>query len=76
MFEKVKREARHSATRLEVGAMPFPRNDRPYGLKCEAFQTENALMLLRGPGKFRESDKRREAPQRDASLFKLCGEIA
>ena len=36
---------RHSASRPEVSGKTafFPRNDRPYGLKCKAFQTEIAL---------------------------------
>ncbi|WP_300810278.1 hypothetical protein, partial [uncultured Desulfovibrio sp.] len=35
----------HSAARPKVSGKTafFPRNDRPYGLKCKAFQTENAL---------------------------------
>ncbi len=45
-FEKGEtRRRRHSAARPKVSGKTalFPRNDRPYGLKCEAFQTENAL---------------------------------
>ena len=36
---------RHSAARPKVSGKTalFPRNDRPYGLKCKAFQTEIAL---------------------------------
>ena len=45
-FEKrLNARRRHSAARPKVNGKTalFPRNDRPYGLKCEAFQTENAL---------------------------------
>ena len=40
--------ARHSAARPKVSGKTafFPRNDRPYGWKCEAFQTEIALGFL------------------------------
>ena len=43
-FEKGETRA-PSAARPEASEKTafFPRNDRPYGLKCEAFQTENAL---------------------------------
>ena len=38
---------RHSAARPELSGKTalFPRNDRPYGLKCFAFQTEIALVF-------------------------------
>ncbi|MCI7568761.1 MAG: hypothetical protein MSH25_05225, partial [Desulfovibrio sp.] len=41
---------RHSAARPKVSGKTalFPRNDRPYGLKCKAFQTKNALGGLGG----------------------------
>ncbi|MDM8216131.1 hypothetical protein QUW15_08220 [Desulfovibrio piger] len=44
-LEKAKREAASSAARPKVSGKTvfFSRNDRPYGLKCEAFQTKNAL---------------------------------
>ena len=45
-FEKGEtRRRQHSAARPKVSGKTafFPRNDRPYGLKCTAFQTENAL---------------------------------
>ena len=40
-----KRQALERAARPKVSGKTalFPRNDRPYGLKCEAFQTEIAL---------------------------------
>ena len=43
--EKAEREAADSAARPKVSGKTalFPRNDRPYGLKCKAFQTEIAL---------------------------------
>ena len=43
-FEKGETRRRHSATRPKVSGKTalFPRNDRPYGLKRTAFQTENA----------------------------------
>ena len=47
-FEKGEtRRRRHSAARPKVSGKTalFPRNDRPYGLKCKAFQTENALFV-------------------------------
>ena len=50
-FEKGEtRRRRHSAARPKVSGKTafFPRNDRPYGLKCTAFQTENALMAAAG----------------------------
>ena len=52
-FEKGEtRRRRHSAARPKVSGETalFPRNDRPYGLKCEAFQTENALERKLGRG--------------------------
>ena len=44
-FEKGKREAAASVALPKVSgkSVLFPRNDRPYGLKWEAFQTENVL---------------------------------
>ncbi|WP_300809479.1 hypothetical protein, partial [uncultured Desulfovibrio sp.] len=45
-FEKGEtRRRQHSAARPKVSGKTafFPRNDRPYCLKCTAFQTENAL---------------------------------
>ncbi|MCI7568358.1 MAG: hypothetical protein MSH25_03135, partial [Desulfovibrio sp.] len=41
----------HSAARPKVSGKTalFPRNDRPYGLKCEAFQTKNALDFFSMP---------------------------
>ena len=45
-FEKGEtRRRRHSAARPKVSGKTafFPRNDRPYGLKRAAFQTEKAL---------------------------------
>ena len=47
-MKKVKREAaaqRRPAQSERKNRVFFPRNDRPYGLKCEAFQTENALFV-------------------------------
>ena len=43
--ENGKREAaaQRRPAKSERKTAVFPRNDRPYGLKCEAFQTENAL---------------------------------
>ena len=48
-LKKVKRGRRHSPARFEVSgkAALFPRNDRAYALKYEAFQTENALKKVR-----------------------------
>ncbi|MDM8216453.1 hypothetical protein QUW15_09895 [Desulfovibrio piger] len=45
IFSKIKGDAADSAARPEAsGKSPFfPRNDRPSGLKGNAFQTENAL---------------------------------
>ncbi|MDM8217234.1 hypothetical protein QUW15_13890, partial [Desulfovibrio piger] len=46
-FEKGEtRKRQHSAARPKVSGKTalFPRNDRPYGLKRTAFQTENALV--------------------------------
>ena len=43
-FEKGEtRGARRRPARSERKNRVFPRNDRPYGLKCKAFQTENAF---------------------------------
>ena len=45
-FEKGETRRRQHSARPKVSGKTalFPRNDRPYGLKCEAFQTENALV--------------------------------
>ena len=47
-LKKVKREAaaQRRPAQIERKNALFPRNDRPYGLKCKAFQTENALIRL------------------------------
>ena len=47
-LKKVKREAAAQPARPRVSGKTalFPRNDRPYGLKCEAFQTKNTLWIL------------------------------
>ena len=36
--------AQRSLARSERKTALFPRNDKPYGLKCEAFQSEKALL--------------------------------
>ena len=57
-FEKGEtRRRQHSAARPKVSGKTalFPRNDRPYGLKCEAFQTENALKKRGAPRQRRAS---------------------
>ena len=47
-MKKIKHEvaAQRYPAKSERKNMLFPRNDRPYGLKCPAFQTEIALVYV------------------------------
>ena len=60
MMKKRNARPRHSAARPKSSGMTTfsPRNDRPYGLEREAFQTENALALI-GPWFGGRGDARR-----------------
>ena len=43
LWRKNEKTASRARPKVSGKTALFPRNDRPYGLKCEAFQTENAL---------------------------------
>ncbi|MDM8215646.1 hypothetical protein QUW15_05695 [Desulfovibrio piger] len=62
---------RHSAARPKVSGKTalFPRNDRPYGLKCKAFQTENALMI-----DWHEFFQFTRIVRQEAGVCRVCGQ--
>ena len=64
---------RHSAVRPKVSGKTafFPRNDRPYGSKCKAFQTENALVC--GKEKTEDIARRRKDESMEFDLPKSRG---
>ncbi|MCI7567768.1 MAG: hypothetical protein MSH25_00095, partial [Desulfovibrio sp.] len=70
-FEKGENARRqHSAARPEVSGKTalFPRNDRPYGLKRAAFQTEIALKYISRYFRGRTPRGKRQRPRKSCIL--------